>query len=102
LDGFLNKLPMDWPYAIEMKHWITDEYFGCLARPGVTHVFQFMGFDAIRERTNGAAGEPHKSKMIAARFLLKPGRKYEEAVKSFQPYEQVKEIYTEARVAGRR
>jgi hypothetical protein len=26
-------------------------------------------------------------KLCAARFLLKPGRKYEEAVKTFQPYD---------------
>ena len=29
--------------------------------------------------------------LLAARFLLKPGRKYEEAVKTFQPYDRVKE-----------
>ena len=37
---------------------------------------------------------------IAARFLLKPGRKYEDAVKTFQPYDQVKEINEDARQAG--
>jgi len=40
--------------------------------------------------------------VVAARFLLKPGRSYEEAVKTFQPYDSVKEINTEARAAGRR
>jgi len=39
--------------------------------------------------------------LIAARFLLKPGRKYEEAVKTFQPYDRVKEPNPEARKAGR-
>jgi hypothetical protein len=39
--------------------------------------------------------------LTAARFLLKPGRKYEEAVKAFQPYEKVKEQYAEARAVGR-
>ena len=41
LDQFLGKLPKGWPYAIEMrnKHWLAPEYFGCLARHGVTHVF---------------------------------------------------------------
>jgi hypothetical protein len=38
----------------------------------------------------------------AARFLLKPGRKYEEAVNSFQPYERVQEVYPEARAAGKK
>jgi len=38
--------------------------------------------------------------LCAARFLLKPGCKYEEAVKSFQPYDQVKEPNPDARAAG--
>jgi hypothetical protein len=38
--------------------------------------------------------------LVAARFLLKPGRKYEEAVKSFQPYDQTKEVNPAARNAG--
>ena len=37
--------------------------------------------------------------MLAARFLLKPGRKYEEAVKTFQPYNETKEVNVEARKA---
>jgi hypothetical protein len=37
---------------------------------------------------------------MAARFLLKPGRKYEDAVKAFQPYNSTKEINEDARKAG--
>jgi hypothetical protein len=40
-------------------------------------------------------------KLIAARFLLKPGRKYEEAVKAFQPYDKIKETNDDARKAGK-
>jgi hypothetical protein len=32
--------------------------------------------------------------------LQRPGRKYEEAVKTFQPYDKVKEPYPDARAAG--
>jgi hypothetical protein len=46
-------------------------------------------------------GSRTNPKLIAARFLLKPGRKYEEAVKSFQPYDKVKEPNPEAREAGK-
>ena len=38
--------------------------------------------------------------LTAARFLLKPGRKYEEAVKAFAPYDQTREVNDEARRAG--
>lgn len=40
--------------------------------------------------------------LTAARFLLKPGRKYEQAVEAFQPYERVKEVNDDARAAGRK
>ena len=39
--------------------------------------------------------------LTAARFLLTPGRKYEQAVKTFQPYDAVKEQNPEARAAGK-
>jgi hypothetical protein len=39
--------------------------------------------------------------LVAARFLLKPGRKYEQAVKAFEPYDRIKEENPEARAAGR-
>ena len=38
--------------------------------------------------------------MKTARFLLKPGRKYEDAVKAFQPYDRTQEVNEEARKAG--
>ena len=38
--------------------------------------------------------------LVATRFLLKPGRKYEEAVKAFQPYNRTQDVYPDARQAG--
>ena len=103
LDEFLGKLPQGWPYAIEMrnKHWLTTEYFGCLARHNVTHIFN--SWDAMPPVSEQMAmpGSRTNPKLIAARFLLKPGRKYEEAVKTFQPYDRVKEPNPDARKAGK-
>jgi len=48
------------------------------------------------------AGSQTNANLTAARFLLKPGRKYEEAVKSFEPYNRVQEINEDARAAGRK
>jgi len=39
--------------------------------------------------------------MAAARFFLKPGRQYEEAVKTFEPYDSIKEENPDARAAGK-
>jgi uncharacterized protein YecE (DUF72 family) len=102
LDRFLGQLPSNWPYAVEFRNraWLQSPYFDCLSRHHVAHVFN--SWDAMpsvneqmaipNSRTN-----PH---LVAARFLLKPGRKYEDAVKSFHPYDQTREPYHSARAAG--
>lgn len=103
LDTFLGKLPKGWPYAIEMRnsHWLRDEYFGCLARHGVAHVFNsWEAMPAVSEQM-ALPGSRTNPKLVAARFLLKPGRKYEQAVKTFQPYDKVKEVNADARAAGK-
>jgi uncharacterized protein YecE (DUF72 family) len=103
LDGFLEKLPKGWPYAIEMrnKHWLAPEYFSCLARHSVTHVFNsWDAMPSVSEQMASPGSRPNPN-LIAARFLLKPGRKYEEAVKTFQPYDKVKEQNPDARAAGK-
>jgi uncharacterized protein YecE (DUF72 family) len=102
LDTFLGKLPKGRPYSIEIrnKQWLAPEYFGCLARHGVTHIFN--SWDAMPPVGEQMAmpGSRTNPQLVAARFLLKPGRKYEEAVKAFAPYEGTKEINEEARRAG--
>lgn len=101
LDKFLGNLPKGWPYAIEMRNkgWLREEYFACLAKHGVTHVFN--SWDAMPPVSEQMTlpGSVTNPAMLAARFLLKPGRKYEDAVKSFQPYNQTKEVNDEARKA---
>jgi len=103
LNKFLGKLPKGWPYAIEMRNhrWLAPEYFGCLARHGITHIFN--SWDAMPSVSEQMAMPCSRTNpnLVAARFLLKPGRNYEDAVKTFQPYDKVKEPNPEARKAGR-
>jgi hypothetical protein len=47
-------------------------------------------------------GSRTSPELAGARFLLRPGRRYEEAVKLFSPYDQVKDLNVEARQAGAR
>jgi uncharacterized protein YecE (DUF72 family) len=104
LDVFLGKLPSGWPYAVELRNrgWLRDEYFGCLARHGVAHVYN--SWDAMPPVSEQMTmpGSRTNPRLCAARFLLKPGRKYEEAVKTFQPYDKVTEEYPDARAAGKK
>jgi len=102
LDAFLAKLPKGWPYGIEIrnKYWMKPEYFDCIARHSVTHVFNsWTEMPPVGEQM-ALSGSRTDPELVAARFLLKPGRKYEDAVKSFQPYDKTKEVNEEARKAG--
>jgi uncharacterized protein YecE (DUF72 family) len=102
LETFLGQLPKGWPYAVELRnrHWLRDEYFACLTRQGVTHVFNsWEAMPAVSEQMT-LPGSRTNPELIAARFLLKPGRHYEEAVKTFQPYDRVHEVNEDARKAA--
>lgn len=99
---FFGNLPKGWPYAVEMrnKNWLAADYFTCLRRHGITHVFNLWdAMPPVSEQIALPGSLPHPE-LVAARFLLKPGRKYDDAVKSFQPYDQTKEVNEEARKAG--
>lgn len=102
LDKFFSQLPKGWPYAVEMrnKQWLQPEYFDCLKRHNITHVFN--SWEAMPPVADQMAlpGSRTNPGLVAARFLLKPGRRYEEAVKTFQPYDSIKEVDGEARQAG--
>jgi uncharacterized protein YecE (DUF72 family) len=99
LDRFLAELPKGWPYALEMrnKYWLKPEYFECLGRHDITHVFNsWEAMPPVSEQMALPESRTN-SHVVAARFLLKPGRKYEDAVKTFQPYAKVQEVNEDAR-----
>lgn len=102
LDAFLDRLPRGWPYAVEIRNatFLQPEYFEALRRHGVAHLFN--SWDAMPPVAEQIAteGSVTARDLLAARFLLRPGRKYEQAVKLFSPYQQVKEAYPEGRVAA--
>jgi hypothetical protein len=82
------------------QYWLKPEYFACLARHGITHTFNsWTAMPSVTEQM-ALPGSRTNSDRMAARFLLKPGRKYEDAVKAFQPYNSTKEINEDARKAG--
>jgi len=102
LDRFLAALPKGWPYGVEIrnKHFLQPEYFETLKRHGVAHVFNaWADMPPVSEQLD-LAGSTTNPEFAGARFLLKPGRKYQEAVDLFSPYDQIKEPYPEARTAG--
>ncbi len=102
LDRFLAALPGGWPYAIELRnrHWLTPEYFQCLARHGVAHTFNsWTAMPPVGEQMSLPGSRPNPA-LVAARMLLKPGRSYEAAVKAFAPYDRTREAAEDVRDAA--
>ena len=102
LDKFFGNLPKGWPYAVEMrnKNRLAPGYFDCLSGHGITHVFNSWDAMPPVSEQMSLPGSRTNPELVAARFLLKPSRKYEAAVKAFQPYDKTKEVNDEARQAG--
>ena len=102
LDQFLGKIPTGWPYGVEIrnKNFLHPDYFAVLAKHNVAHVYNSWADMPPVDEQMAMAGSLTNPHLCGARFLLRPGRKYQEAVDAFSPYERVKEPYPEARAAG--
>jgi uncharacterized protein YecE (DUF72 family) len=102
LDEFLGRLPGGWRYGVEIRNrtFLRPEYFAMLARHGAAHVFNsWQDMPSLSEQL-ALPGSCTSPEFFGARLLLKPGRKYEEAVKQFSPYDRIKDPYPEGRAAG--
>lgn len=103
LNKFLSQLSTGWPYGVEIRNrnWLKPEYFDCLGRHAVTHVYNsWEAMPPVGEQMALADSRTNPN-LIAARLLLKPGRRYEQGVKTFEPYDRIKEECPEARAAGK-
>jgi len=91
LDQFLGQLPRDFHYAVELRNaeLFTASHGEVLRRHGVAHVFNSwtemppIGTQLDLPWTLGGAGGG--AGFTVARALMKPGRKYAEAVRRFGP-----------------
>ncbi len=102
LDQFLARLPGGWPYGVEIRNnnFLRPEYFAVLARHGVAHIFNsWANMPPVGEQL-ALPGSRTAPRLCAARFLLKAGRNYQQAVDLFSPYDRVQEPNPEAREAG--
>lgn len=102
IDEFLGQLPDNWQYGVEVRNakLLRPEYFDVLRAHNVAHVFNsWTKMPPVEEQM--AMPGAFTADFYAARFLLRPGRAYEQAVKDFQPYAETKETNKEARAALR-
>lgn len=102
LDRFLEKLPKDWPYGVEIRnrHWLRTEYFETLRRHGVAHVFNAWQDMPPLDEQLALPDSRTRPDLCAVRLLLRPGRTYEEAVKRFSPYDKLQEVNEAGRAAA--
>jgi len=101
LDQFLGQLPGGWRYGVEVRNpsFLHPEYFAMLARHGVAHVFNsWAGMPPVEEQA--ALPQSLTGPFFGARFLLRPGRNYQEAVDQFSPYERIQDPYPAGQAAG--
>jgi uncharacterized protein YecE (DUF72 family) len=100
LDAFLDRLPRGWNYSVEVRNesLLQPEYFAVLRKHGIAHTLNNWS----RMPSVLAQMEiPHSitADFLTARFLLKPGRTYEQAVEKFEPYTEVREPNPDVRLA---
>jgi uncharacterized protein YecE (DUF72 family) len=102
IDLFFGKLPNDWPYGIEIRNrdFLVPEYFAVLAKHRVAHVYNsWTEMPSVNEQM-AMPGSVTNPNLVAARFLMSPGRKYDDSLKLFQPYDRLREPDEDARKAG--
>jgi uncharacterized protein YecE (DUF72 family) len=93
LDGFLDRLPAGWRYAVEVRNadFLAPRYFDCLRAHNVAHVYNaWTRMPEIGEQI--AIPGSGTSDMLVTRALLRRGRPYEEAVRMFSPYDRVQDV----------
>jgi uncharacterized protein YecE (DUF72 family) len=92
LRPFLQKLPREFRYAVEIRNpeFLDDRYLDLLREQGVAHVLNaWTHMPPIGEQM--ARRDIFTADFSVTRALLTPGRTYEAAVETFQPYQSVKE-----------
>jgi len=101
LGDLLLKLPKEFNFAVEIrnKEFLGAEYFDLLNQFNVAHCFnhwfRMPGLKFQMEQAARAGGL--KSEFFIARLLTPLGLSYENAVKKFSPYNEIKEVQSEMR-----
>jgi len=100
LDPFLAVLPDRYRYAVEIRNqeFLTREYFQCLARHGIAHVFNaWTRMPELDEQM--CLPEAFTADFTVARALLRRTRPYADAVEKFTPYQEIRDPNPAAREA---
>jgi uncharacterized protein YecE (DUF72 family) len=103
LDPFLAALPKGFRYAVEIRNWdyLRPDYLAVLESHNVAHVFSaWTRMPELLEQVD--IEDTFTADFTVVRALLKKGSSYEQAVKGFEPYKEIKAPNPGAREAMRR
>ena len=102
LDPFLAALPPEFRYAVEIRNpdFLEQDYFACLRTHRVAHVYN--AWSRMPELGRQIAiPDSETADFLVCRALLRRGRMYEEALKTFAPYTTVQDPNPQARESMR-
>jgi uncharacterized protein YecE (DUF72 family) len=103
LDSFLEGLPEGFRYAVEIRNpdYVGEAYFALLNSHNAAHVFNaWTRMPELLDQIERPGA--FTANFSVVRALLKKGRSYEQAVKTFEPYDRTQEANPGAREAIRR
>jgi uncharacterized protein YecE (DUF72 family) len=102
LEGFLSALPGGYRYAVEIRNpeYLRPGYYALLSSHMTAHIFNaWTRMPTLADQV--ARPEAFTADFVVARALLRRGRSYEQAVRTFEPYEVAREPDAETRDALR-
>ena len=100
LSNFFSGLPSSVRYAVEIRNaeLLDPVYFEVLREQRIAHVLNsWTRMPPLAEQLSHPG--IFTTDFSVTRALLKPGRKYEEAVRQFEPYSETREVNGEVRKA---
>jgi uncharacterized protein YecE (DUF72 family) len=92
IEAFLGELPAGFRYSIEIRNsdYLKPEYLELLKDHNVAHVFNaWTRMPGLEDQSQ--LPDAYSADFTVVRALLKKGRDYEAAVKTFEPYKAVQE-----------
>lgn len=90
-------------FAVEMRNsnWLKKPYFELLAKLRVGHVYNsWTRMPSIGDQLEQT--DKLKLPFLSSRVLLKPGKKYAQAVESYSPYSEIKDKHPDIRTDAAR
>lgn len=93
LDRFLEQLPRELSYAVEIRDraLLTPGYRALLARHGVAHTYNYWSAMPMPLAQAGVV-PPEEPPFTVIRLLLKPGMWYEDQRDRFKPFDRLVEV----------